>query len=943
MKKIMMLLSVVLSIIPAPAQQSIEITDWQMQDSVKVTPTTGEAISASSFVTTDWYKATVPGTVLGTLVDQKVFSDPMYGDNMYKIPDIAKEQRRYWFRATFNVTFSAGQRVWLEFGGINYFATIFCNGKQVGTMYGAFKEAKFDITDKAVSGVNYLAVKIRGNYTPGEYHTQRQSGSCGGNGGVMSADGPTFIASQGWDWIPTIPDRDMGIWKPVYVRVTGPVVIRHPWIRTTNVSAASATVPLQVMLRNTTGTAVSGKLEADINNTVKFEAKTVTVPVNDTINVDFSPITMTNPKLWWPNGYGDPNLYTCHISFTPDGAALSDTVQFKFGVRQYSFSTAGGSLIISCNGQRILARGGNWGMDDAMKKWNLHRLEAQVRYHKKMNFNIIRDWIGMTDREPFYDFCDRYGQMVWSDFWLPHDADGPKRIDDKPNYIANMQDKIYRVRNHACIVLWCAQNETEASYFPECRTALTNFHTILDGTRMVLNSSGTGPVHSGGPYTYTSPTNIVAVIKGFHTELGGQAPPSFESMSAMLPAESQWPMSNNGWSFHDWCVLNANPKNYTDAMTSLFGTSSSLKEFCMKAQIMNYDNYRAYLEGLQVKRFNGATGLLLWMSNPVWPSLVWQPYDYYLEGTGGMYGAQKGSEPIHVMYYGSGTYNVSVVNNTMSPLTDYSVSARTYNIDGSKVWEKTAAVTVAADAINSNVLGSGITAGASVPYFLDLKLKDADGKIVSKNLYWVPNSGSNIGAMLTMAKATLKQAADATISKTGAEYTISFQVINSSAVCAIACRLLLTKATSGARILPVHYNDNYFCLAPGDTQSVEVKFDDVDKGEENPKLCITGVNVAETCIPIPQVSSRRDGVGNGVAMGMHIRCTGNTLRICAIGAGKTWNFTLFDLNGREVLNKRGGGKSGALLVSTAGLHCGAYVATITSAGELYRTLVTIAK
>jgi hypothetical protein len=922
------------------AQQSSEVTGWKMQDSATVGATAGTAITSSTYDASSWYAATVPGTVLNTLVDQGVYPDPNYGENMINIPDLAGQQKRYWFRATFNVAFTAGQRVWLELGGINYAAAIFLNGQQVGAMLGAFKEAKFDVTDIAVSGANYLAVKIRGNYNPGVYHT-KQSGSCGGNGGTMTQDGPTFIASQGWDWIPTIPDRCMGIWKPVYVRVTGPVVIRRPWIRTLNVSSSSATVPLQVMLRNSTASAISGTLTANIDATTSFTPQTVTVPASDTLIVQFPNLSMTNPRLWWPNGYGEPNLYTCSISFTPSGGSVSDTVAFQFGVRQFSYSTgsAGGYLIISCNGQRILSRGGNWGMDDAMKRWDLHKLENKVRYHKEMNFNMLRDWIGMTDNEPFYSFCDRYGIMVWSDFWQPYGpADGPEPT-DLALFKDNELDKIFRARNHACIAVWCARNETAPN--AALLTYLQNTHTAYDSTRLVQPSSGSNGAHSGGPYTYTSPASAYSAITGFHTEFGGPTVPSYETMNAFLPEANQMPMGNTWWSFHDYCSGNGTPSNFTNAMTTLFGSPTTIQQCCQRSQVMNYDDYRAAFEALQAKRFSGATGLLLWMSNCVWPSTMWQTYDYYMEGTGAMYGCQKGSEPIHIMYYGSGSYNVSVVNNTMQPIANYSASATTYNLDGTIAWNKTAAVNVAADTAHTNALGSAITAGTTTPYFLNLKLADAAGKVVSKNFYWLPSSGANIASMLTMGKATLKQVADATMSKNGAEYTISFQVLNSSAVCAIACRLLLTKATSGARILPAHYNDNYFSLPPGDTQTVEVKFDDIDKGQENPKLSITGVNVAETFITLPQSSVFR-GVERTITQGMYARYSGKCLRIRTAGAGKTWDLAIFDMNGRRVLNKEGMARSDAS-VSLTNLRSGAYIATIKSGVEIFRTFVTIAK
>ena len=927
-----------LAAIAAWTQQSSEVTGWRMQDSAAVGATPGTTIATSAYDASNWYAATVPGTVLSTLVDRGVYPDPNYGENMISIPDLANQQKRYWFRTTFSVNFATGQRVWLELGGINYYATIFMNGTQVGTMYGAFREAKFDVTGIAVSGTNYVAVKIRGNYNPGVYHT-KQSGNCGGNGGTMTQDGPTFIATQGWDWIPTIPDRSMGIWKPVYVRVTGPVAIRHPWIRTTNVTT-TPTVTLQVMLRNATAAAVTGTLAANVNGTTQFTPQTVTVPASDTLNVTFPNLTMANALLWWPNGYGNPNLYTCNISFTPNnGLAVSDTSTFRFGFRQYSYSTASGNLIISCNGQRILSRGGNWGMDDAMKRWDLHKTENKVRYHKEMNFNMLRDWIGMSDNEPFYSFCDQYGIMVWSDFWEPHSADGPTPANDQANFIANMRDKIYRARNHASVVLWCERNETAPT--AAFLTALQNFHTELDGTRYVQPSSGSNGVHSGGPYTYTSPANAYAAISGFHTEFGGPTVMSYESMVATFPTANQMPMGNSWWSWHDYCAGNGTPSNYTNAMTTLYGTPSTIQQCGLRSQLMNYDDYRAAFEALQAKRFTGATGLLLWMSNCVWPSLMWQTYDYYMEGTGAMYGSQKGAEPIHVMYYGTGAYQVSVINNTRNAISNCSVSAATYNLNGTRAWNNTAAVNTAADA-SSNVFA--ITAGTSTPYFLDLKLRDASGNLVSKNFYWLPNSSTNISAMLTMAQATVAMTmAQATWTRSGVENTITLKIVNTSTLPAVACRLLLTRTTpwTGTRILPVHFNDNYFSLAPGDTQSITVQFDEVDRAGTNPQLCLAGVNVPQTCFPIGTPSTRRGTVTDQEIQKMYVSVAGSKLRVYRIPDRSVWQVALFDMQGRTILEAAGIAKGTTAAVSTSRLRPGAYVVTVAAAGKQLRTLVIV--
>jgi Beta-galactosidase/beta-glucuronidase len=923
------------------AQQMTEITNWVMQDSSAVSEKTGEGISTSTFSTSGWYKATVPGTVLSTLEDQGVsgFTNLYSGTTISSVADIAGQQRRYWYRASFNVTFSAGQRVWLNIEGINYQAYIFVNGQSVGTMLGAFKGGKFDITSMVTSGTNYLAVKIRGPYTPGSIKTSQLTGTCGNNGGVMTGDGPTMIASQGWDWIPTIPDRDMGIWKPVYIRVTGPVAVRTPWIRTTTVSTSSATIQLQATLLNSTGTAVSGSASADINGTTQFTAQTATVPANGSVTVTFPNLAMNNPQLWWPNGYGDPHLYTCNISFTPSGGSVSDTTTFPFGVRQWTYSTSP-YLTISCNGQRILCRGGNWGMDDAMKRWDIHKTENKIRYHKEMNFNVIRDWLGMTDNEPFYQLCDKYGMIVWSDFWQPYGpgvSDGPEPT-DLTLFENNELDKILRARNHACIAIWCARNETapNATLLPY----LQNLHSTYDGTRRVQPSSGSDGAHSGGPYSWTAVQSVYTSITGFHTEFGPQTVPNIESLNMFL--SGQWPI-NNTWSFHNYCTGNQTPADYTAAVSAIWGAPSNITDFSVKAQLLNYDELRAAFESLQAKRFSGATGLLLWMSNCVWPSTVWQTYDYYMEGTGSMFGSQKGSEPIHVQYYSPANSSIQVFNNTRNALSNYTVSAATYNLNGAQAWSNSQ--TISSIPADGSANAFGITAGSTTPYFLDLKLKDASGNVVSKNFYWLPDNGSSTSGMMTMGQTTIAATTStAAWTKSGSENTITLKVVNSGSVCAVACRLLLTSNSSGARILPVHYNDNYFSLIPKDTQSVIIKFDDVDLNGNSPKLCLTGINVPQTCYTISGVVPvLRGDVAERKAGGIYTMFNGKNLRMYNVSSGSAWQLTMINMEGQTVLNARGIGNGNVATVSTASLRSGMYVAMLRSGNDVFRSMVTISE
>jgi hypothetical protein len=473
---------------------------------------------------------------------------------------------------------------------------------------------------------------------------------------------------------------------------------------------------------------------------------------------------------------------------------------------------------------------------------------------------------------------------------------------------------------------------------------LQSIYPTFDGTRYIQSSSGCCGALSGGPYTYTTPPNSYGFLSDLKTELGSPTVPSYESTTLFIPTANQgMPMGNTTWAFHDYCSGNGNPAAYTTAMSNTFGRApSSLQECCTWAQVMNYSEYKSFFEALQSRRFNQATGLLLWMSNCVWPSLMWQTYDYYMEGTGAMYGCQHGAEPIHIMYYGTGTYQVSVINNTMQPISNYSATGVVYNVNGTKGWNASGVVSVTADNANTNIFSSNVTAGSSTPYFLDLKLRDASGNLVSKNFYILPNDGTtNIGSMLTMNKATLVATSNADWTKTGSENTITFKVVDTSAVCAIACRLQVITRNANIRVLPVHYNDNYFSLAPGDTQFVSVKFDDADTKGDYPVVSITGINVDYTVIDVNPAGVRHSGSSIVKKSAMFGRWTGRNLKIFNIPTGKVWHVAMLDISGRTVLKADGIGTNGEIIVNAAGLRPGAYIATINSDVEKYSAMIMV--
>ena len=301
----------------------------------------GAAISQPGFNTRDWIYATVPGTVLTTMVDRGIYPDPDYGLNNLVIPESLNKQD-YWYRIEFHAPKATrGRRLTLTFEGINYQAAVWLNGQHLGSIKGAFIRGVFDVTgainpDKA----NVLAVRVSPPPHPGIPQEQSVKGGPGENGGIMCLDGPTFVATEGWDWIPAVRDRDTGIWQPVTLTATSKVKIGDPQVVTSLPlpDTTRADLEITVPLENLSASPVTGTLKASFGDTVVTKQVTLT-PGKSSVKLaasEFSQLTVQHPRLWWPNGYGKPDLYTLHLTFS-DGSSESDTKSLRFGIREITY------------------------------------------------------------------------------------------------------------------------------------------------------------------------------------------------------------------------------------------------------------------------------------------------------------------------------------------------------------------------------------------------------------------------------------------------------------------------------------------------------------------------------------------------------------------------------------------------------------------------------
>jgi beta-mannosidase len=821
-------------------------TNWQLKMAGNVAQS-GEAISQSGFQTDDWYPAMVPGTVLSTLVKNGVYPEPLFGENNRpdKIPD-SLCRTSWWYRTTFTVPKDfAGKTIWLNFNGINYSAEIWLNGKKLGTMRGAFARGVFDISTLATPGEkSALAVLIKPQPNPGMPHEHTIANGMGRNGGITAIDGPTFLCTIGWDWMPAMRDRDSGIWQDAFLSATGPVVVKDPLVTSDlplpKLDVADLTV--QATVENITGRPQIGLLKGAFDN-VSFQVPVeLAAHASEKILLDpkkIPQLRVKNPLLWWPNGYGPQNLHELHLSFEVAGV-VSDRQDVTFGIRKITYSVPDSdNLTISVNGVRIFCKGGNWGMDEAMKRIPRERLEAQLRMHQLANYNFVRNWVGQSTSEDFYELCDKYGLLLWDEFFQPNPSDGPNP-EDLDTYLANVRDKILRFRNHPSIAIWCARNE---GYPPKAiDDALQKMMAELEPDRLYQASSTAGRgVYSHGPYCWRPPgeyyefgTNDI-----FKTEIGSVSIPTLESIQGMMP-EKDWETINDDWAEHDLARGAQKGDQYPKVIGQRYGPVTNLADFARKAQLANYEAYRAMYEGRSAKMFKPCTGVITWMSNPAQPSFVWQLYHHDLEPNASLFAARKACEPVHIQL-NEKKWTVQVINNLPVELLKCSASVAIYNLDGSLAGTQKFAVNATGCAETNLGLVTWST-NLSQVHFIKLELRDRKNKLLSENFYWRSSKQNDFQTLESMP--VVKLGAKVARHDASGKCLLTVTLHNESSQIALMTHLQLRCKNSGERVLPAYYSDNYVSLVPGENRMINIEASLTDLKDETPFVAVDGWNIS---------------------------------------------------------------------------------------------------
>jgi exo-1,4-beta-D-glucosaminidase len=843
---------------------------WNLQSACKISDG-GETISTQAFHPEGWLAVTVPSTVLAAQVAAGVVKDPYYGDNLRKIAgttypagenfsdlsmaDDSPYRCGWWYRKSFMVPAAdKGKVFWLKFGGINYRADVWVNGKKIADktrVAGAYRTYEFDVTDALVPGAeNVLAVET-------------------------FAPTPLDLGINWVDWNPAPPDKDMGLWGAVSLATSGPVSVRSPMIAThlPDSSLKEADITIYGELRNATGNMVHGIVSGTIAN-VHVEQPVDLAPNEDT-TVSFTPdkfpqLRVRDPELWWPWQMGKPNLQTLTLKFAANGQ-LSDEQSVRVGIREVTSElTDKGHRLFRVNGKPILVRGGGWSQDMLLRQDSV-RLRDQFNLVRDLRLNTIR-LEGKMETGDFFRLADERGVLVmlgWCccDQWEHWSKWTPETLEVATE---SVRSQMLRIRSHPSMLVWLNGSDNpppadvESAYLKvEEETHWPN-PTLSSASAQPTSVSGASGVKMTGPYDYVAPsywlidTSRHGGAWGFNTETSpGPAIPTVSSLKKFIPADEMWP-PNETWSLHYGGGGFKDLHVFNSAMKATYGPANDLETYDRIAQTMAYNGERAMFEAYGRNKYT-STGVIQWMLNNAWPSMIWHLYDYYLDTGGGYFGTKKALEPLHVQY-SYDDHSIYVVNSTYQNSPELFVTAKVFDSHLKELVSKKVSLTVSADA-SSRALSlpdSAFAASGSV-YFVDLLLKNKQGETESHNFYWIPAKlttwdwpntdythtpaleEENMQALRSLPEAGLEAKAIRTTA--GVEVNLHNPSKNLAFQVAVAAQ-----DGKGEDITPALWSDNYVELMPGESLTLEAELPKSGMGLSS--IVVSGWNVPQVVLPV---------------------------------------------------------------------------------------------
>lgn len=825
----------------SPEQSTSLREGWRVQSACKL-QAQGQTISSAEFKPEGWYTTSVPSTVLATQIANGAAPNPYYSDNLRKIAGtdypVGKNfanlpmsqdspyRCSWWYRKTFTVPASErGKTLFLHFGGINYRANIWLNGQKIADstqVAGAYRTYEFDITKLAQTAKpNVLAVET---FAPTE----------------------TDLGINWVDWNPCPPDKDMGLWGAVDLLSSGPVTVRSPLVTTHLPQGASgpAELTLYTEVHNTTDHPIHGNVTATVAGARLTQS--VDLAAGEAKTVVFQPgqygqLHISHPQLWWPYQMGTPHLEDLTVSFVAQGK-ISDQQSVRFGIREITSElTDKGFRLFRVNGKPILIRGAGWSQDMLLHEAP-QRLVDEFRLVRDMHLNTIR-LEGKMETEQFFHLADEQGILVmlgwcccdqwehWKD-WTPENLAVAKE---------SLRSQMLRIRSHASLLVWLNGSDNpppadvEKAYLDiEAETHWPN-PILSSATQAPTTVSGKSGVKMSGPYDYVAPsywlvdTGRFGGAYGFNTETGpGPAIPTLSSLHRFLPKDHLWP-PDDIWALHNGGGKFKTLDVFDSALEATYGRPSGVEDYVRVAQTMAFNGERAMFEAYGRNKYT-STGVIQWMLNNAWPSMIWHLYDYYLDAGGGYFGAKKACEPLHIQY-SYDDHSVTIVNSRYEESGHLSASAQVYDLHLKPLYTNQAEVTAGADASAKafSIPDSVFNADTQI-IFVKLILKDRQGQIASENFYWVPTHLTEFDwektdythtpavkhEDLTALRHLPETHIEATAQAIGGK-NVRVRLHNPSKALAFQVSVAATDEKD-QNITPTLWSDNYIELLPGETR-----------------------------------------------------------------------------------------------------------------------------
>ncbi|MBZ5546266.1 MAG: hypothetical protein LAO07_21815 [Acidobacteriia bacterium] len=529
-----------------------------------------------------------------------------------------------------------------------------------------------------------------------------------------------------------------------------------------------------------------------------------------------------------------------------------------------------GYRVFKINGKNILIRGAGWAPDMFLRE-DPARQETELRYVLDMNLNTVR-LEGKLEDEHFYDLADRLGVLNQAGWCRCHHWERWKNWKEEDYTISaeSLKDQIRRLRSHACLFDWLNGSDgppppkVEETYIQILKDYQWPNPYQSSATQKPTTVTGNTGLKMTGPYEYVAPSYWLTDAShggafGYNTETSpGPAPPPIESLRKFLPPDHLWPI-DDFWNFHAGGGAFRTIKVFAEALNARFGPATSLDDFLRKSQVLTYEGERAMFEAWGRNKYT-ATGVIQWMLNNAWPSVIWHLYDYYLQPAGGYFGTKKACEPLHIQY-SYDDRSIVIVNSFYHPFERLRATAKVYNLDMTQKFSQEKTVDVAADS-TTRLFTIPEIEGLTKTYFVYLKLADSTGKLASSNFYWlstqseVPDwekstwyytptkSFADFTALQTLPQVELKVASR--IEHRGEEDVYHIAVTNPGPHLAFFVHLRIGNGKGGEEVLPIFWEDNYFTLLPGEKKQVTASYRHEDLQGAQPVIEVDGWNVAPT-------------------------------------------------------------------------------------------------